>query len=106
MVPLELDDSCAQASFGVRDSSAFADVVVEPVAQVGVALGEDVAEGLGLDGEGDDGQGAVGVFRVAVQDAAHGAADAVAFVVRGAHTDRALLCGAASPSIGRHAGMA
>jgi hypothetical protein len=46
------------------------------------------------------------VFRVAVQDAAHGAADAVAFVVRGAHTDRALLCGAASPSIGRHAGMA
>lgn len=50
-------DLLAQSLLAVGDVAARADLFVELVLEVGVALGEGVSGDVGLNGEGDDGQG-------------------------------------------------
>src|SRR5262249_2663071 len=66
--------------------ASFLDALVELVLQVNVALGERVAWDPGLEGERYDGQGAVGSFGGASQDAVHRGADLGALVGLGGHS--------------------
>ena len=59
---LEFDDLLAQAGLDVWGAAPGPDVFVELVLEVGVALGQGVSGDVGFDGEGDDGQGAVGAL--------------------------------------------
>ncbi|WKX23241.1 MULTISPECIES: hypothetical protein [unclassified Streptomyces] len=58
---LEFHDLFAQSYFSFGRLGLLADCGVEIAFQIRVALGECVAGDLGFLGEGDDGQGAVGV---------------------------------------------
>src|SRR5260370_276229 len=82
----EPGDGGAEPGLVLVVGAAFLDALVELVLQVGVALGERVVGDACLDGEGDDGERAVGPLGSACQDAVHRGADPVALVrCGGAH---------------------
>ncbi|MEV5643418.1 hypothetical protein AB0L67_25165 [Streptomyces flaveolus] len=76
----QLSDLLEQPSFRVCGLTSFLDLGVDVVLEVGMALGECVAWHLGLLGQGDDRERAVGVLGSAGEDAVHGGADACALV--------------------------
>jgi hypothetical protein len=82
----EPSDGGAEPGLVAIVRTSFPDALVELVLQVGVALGERVARDTGLKGERDDGQGTVGSFGSASQDALRRGADLGALVGLGRHS--------------------